>query len=57
MAPFPQLIRRKFLIRRSIGRGGGFSCALLIGGTGMGSQLRDLRNRPRLVRQKNRLAS
>lgn len=34
---------------RSIGRGGGFSGAVLIGGTGMGGQLRDLRNRPRLV--------
>ncbi len=34
---------------RSIGRGGGFTGAVLIGGTGMGSQLRDLRARPRLV--------
>jgi ATP-dependent RNA helicase RhlE len=34
---------------RSIGKGGGFTGAVLIGGTGMGSQLRDLRNRPRLV--------
>lgn len=34
---------------RSIGKGGGFSGAVLIGGTGMGAQLRDLRARPRLV--------
>jgi len=34
---------------RSIGKGGGFTGALLIGGTGMGTQLRDLRARPRLV--------
>lgn len=34
---------------RSIGKGGGFTGAILIGGTGMGSQLRDLRNKPRLV--------
>jgi superfamily II DNA/RNA helicase len=34
---------------RSIGRGGGFTGAVLIGGTGMGTQLRDLRARPRLV--------
>ncbi len=34
---------------RSIGKGGGFSGAILIGGTGMGTQLRDLRNSPRLV--------
>jgi len=34
---------------RSIGKGGGFTGAVLIGGTGMGTQLRDLRNRPRLV--------
>ncbi len=34
---------------RSIGKGGSFSGALLIGGMGMGPQLRDLRNRPSLV--------
>jgi ATP-dependent RNA helicase RhlE len=34
---------------RSIGKGGGFTAALLIGGTGMGTQLRDLRARPRIV--------
>ena len=34
---------------RSIGKGGGFTGAVLIGGTGMGTQLRDLRARPRLV--------
>jgi ATP-dependent RNA helicase RhlE len=34
---------------RSLGKGGNFSGALLIGGTGMGGQLRDLRARPRIV--------
>jgi len=34
---------------RSIGKGGGFSGALLIGGTSMGPQLRDLRGNPRIV--------
>jgi superfamily II DNA/RNA helicase len=34
---------------RSIGKGGGFTGAVLIGGTGMGGQLRDLRAKPRLV--------
>jgi len=34
---------------RSIGKGGGFTGAVLIGGTGMGGQLRDLRNKPRIV--------
>ena len=34
---------------RSIGKGGGFTGALLIGGTGMGTQLRDLRHNPRIV--------
>src|SRR5205085_424692 len=34
---------------RSIGKGGGFTGALLIGGTGMGTQLRDLRAKPRIV--------
>jgi len=34
---------------RSIGKNGNFSGALLIGGTGMGSQLRDLRRKPRIV--------
>jgi len=34
---------------RSLGKGGNFSGVLLIGGTGMGGQLRDLRARPRIV--------
>jgi ATP-dependent RNA helicase RhlE len=34
---------------RSIGRGGGFTGALLIGGANIGPQLRDLRARPRMV--------
>jgi superfamily II DNA/RNA helicase len=34
---------------RSIGKGGGFYGALLIGGTKMGPQLKDLKNNPRIV--------
>lgn len=34
---------------RSIARGSGLTGALLIGGSSMGSQLRDLKNRPRIV--------
>jgi ATP-dependent RNA helicase RhlE len=34
---------------RSIGKGGGFTGALLIGGSSMGTQLRDLRAKPRIV--------
>lgn len=34
---------------RSIGKGGGFTGALLIGGSNIMPQLRDLRNKPRLV--------
>jgi ATP-dependent RNA helicase RhlE len=34
---------------RSIGKGGGFTGALLIGGTGMGKQLQELRRNPRIV--------
>ncbi len=34
---------------RSIGKGGGFTGAVLIGGTAMGPQLRDLRAKPRIV--------
>ena len=34
---------------RSLGKGGGFTGAVLIGGTGMGTQLRDLRSKPRMV--------
>jgi ATP-dependent RNA helicase RhlE len=34
---------------RQIGRGGGFTGALLIGGSGYGPQLRDLRSKPRIV--------
>lgn len=41
-----QQIEQEF---RSIGRGGNFTNAVLIGGTSMGPQLRDLRQRPRLV--------
>jgi ATP-dependent RNA helicase RhlE len=34
---------------RTIGKGSGFTGALLIGGANIGPQLRDLRNRPRIV--------
>lgn len=34
---------------RALGKGGGFSGALLIGGTNMNGQLRDLRDNPRIV--------
>jgi ATP-dependent RNA helicase RhlE len=34
---------------KTLGKGGGFTGALLIGGSSMGPQLRDLRNKPRLV--------
>lgn len=34
---------------RQLGKGSGIMGALLIGGTGMGSQLRDLKSKPRLV--------
>jgi ATP-dependent RNA helicase RhlE len=49
VAPTRELAQQIEQECRSIGRGGSFGGALLIGGTGMGSQLRDLRNRPRLV--------
>jgi len=49
VAPTRELARQIEEECRSIGKGGGFSGAILIGGTGMGTQLRDLRNRPRLV--------
>jgi ATP-dependent RNA helicase RhlE len=49
VAPTRELAQQIEVECRSIGKGGGFSGALLIGGTGMGTQLRDLRAKPRLV--------
>jgi superfamily II DNA/RNA helicase len=49
VAPTRELAEQIEVECRSIGKGGGFSGAVLIGGTGMGGQLRDLRANPRLV--------
>jgi len=49
VAPTRELAQQIEQECRSIGRGGGFTGAVLIGGTGMGTQLRDLRHNPRLV--------
>lgn len=49
VAPTRELAQQIEQECRSIGKGGGFTGAILIGGTGMGTQLRDLRNKPRLV--------
>ena len=49
VAPTRELAQQIEVEARSIGKGGNFSGAVLIGGSGMGPQLRDLRNRPRLV--------
>jgi superfamily II DNA/RNA helicase len=49
VAPTRELAQQIEQECRSIGKGGGFTGAVLIGGTGMGTQLRDLRQNPRLV--------
>lgn len=49
VAPTRELAQQIEEACRSLGRGGAFNGALLIGGTGMGGQLRDLRHKPRLV--------
>ena len=49
VAPTRELAQQIEQECRSIGKGGGFTGAVLIGGTGMGTQLRDLRHNPRLV--------
>jgi superfamily II DNA/RNA helicase len=49
VAPTRELAQQIEAECRSLGKGGNFSGAVLIGGAGMGPQLRDLRNRPRLV--------
>jgi ATP-dependent RNA helicase RhlE len=49
IAPTRELAQQIETEARSIAKGSGLTGALLIGGTGMGPQLRDLRNRPRIV--------
>jgi ATP-dependent RNA helicase RhlE len=49
VAPTRELAQQIEQECRAIGKSGGFTGALLIGGTGMGSQLRDLRAKPRIV--------
>ena len=49
VAPTRELAQQIEQECRWIGKNGNFSGALLIGGSGMGPQLRDLRRRPRLV--------
>ncbi len=49
VAPTRELAQQIEQECRSIGQGGNFSSALLIGGAGMGGQLRALRARPRIV--------
>jgi ATP-dependent RNA helicase RhlE len=49
VAPTRELAQQIEAECRTLGKGGNFTGAILIGGTGMGSQLRDLRARPRIV--------
>ena len=49
VAPTRELAQQIEQECRSIGKAGGFSGAILIGGTAMGGQLRDLRANPRIV--------
>lgn len=49
MAPTRELAEQIESEFRSIGKGGGFTGALLIGGTSYGPQLRDLRSNPRII--------
>lgn len=49
VAPTRELAQQIEQECRSIGKNGNFTGAVLIGGTSMGPQLRDLRKRPRLV--------
>lgn len=49
IAPTRELAQQIEAECRSIAKGSGLTGAILIGGTGMGGQLRDLRNRPRIV--------
>jgi len=49
IAPTRELAQQIEVECRSLGKGGGMTGALLIGGTSMGPQLRDLRAKPRIV--------
>lgn len=49
IAPTRELAQQIETECRSLGKGSGLTGALLIGGTGMGTQLRDLRHNPRIV--------
>jgi len=49
VAPTRELAQQIEVECRQIGKGGGFTGAVLIGGSSMGTQLRDLRRNPRLV--------
>ena len=49
LAPTRELAEQIEQQCRKIGKGSGLSGALLIGGTSMGPQLRDLRNNPRII--------
>ena len=49
IAPTRELAQQIEAEMRSLGKGSGLRGALLIGGTGMGTQLRDLRGRPQIV--------
>jgi superfamily II DNA/RNA helicase len=49
VAPTRELAQQIEQECRNIGKGAGFKGAVLIGGTGMGAQLRDLRSNPSLV--------
>ncbi len=49
IAPTRELAQQIETELKSLGRGSGLFGAVLIGGTSMGNQLRDLRNKPRIV--------
>lgn len=49
IAPTRELAQQIEAEMRALGKGSGLNGALLIGGTGMGTQLRDLRAHPRIV--------
>jgi ATP-dependent RNA helicase RhlE len=49
IAPTRELAQQIEVEARSIAKGSGLTGAVLIGGTAMGGQLRDLRNKPRIV--------
>lgn len=49
VAPTRELAQQIEVECRQLGKGGGFTGAILIGGAGMGNQLRDLRANPRII--------